>query len=210
MFPVKRLLSFAVMLFMLTSMAFPSLVTNSSAQSQNCTARDTLHVTMFEGAPYSFNSLQAYNPSGFYSGEVAFLNGGAPVASPTGQLLNYSTAAQSISSNSNYTQCTIQIKPGLKWSNGQPATPQDYINEWSPNFALNASVDPINLHSEITSVVAVNSTAVKFNLSSSDAHFADKIDQVFDTELYPSSFTTQGASFNGFGTVPGLGPFYID
>jgi peptide/nickel transport system substrate-binding protein len=182
-------------------------VANSSAQG--CPSNEILHLTAYGGSPTTFNLLGAYNPPGFFVAQLEYEAGGYPQRSPLGSPQNYSTVASSVTSNSNYTQWTIHISPSAKWSNGSAVVSQDYVSEWSPNFALNPNFDPLNLHSEIVSIVAPNSNTVVFNLNESDAWFGEKIDTVLDTALYPQSFTSKGADFNGFGTAVTEGPFYV-
>ena len=188
---------------------FSTPLQSSAQSSSSCPAGSILHLTMYGGAPSNFNILGAYNPGGFFASYMQYPSGAAPIVTPQGQVQNYSTAAQSIDHNSNYTQWTIHIKQGLTWSNGQPVTSQDYLSEWSPNFALNPAFDAIGVSAEITKVSAPNTTTVQFNLNATDAHFDEKISQVLETVLFPKSFTSMGASFNGFGTSVGFGPFYV-
>jgi len=182
---------------------------NSSAQSQSCPSNDILHFTAYGGSPTTFNILGAYNPPGFFISQLQYKAGGFAEDSPLGVPQNYSTVADSITSNSNYTTWTIHIKAGQRWSDGKNITADDYVSEWSPNFALNPGFDPQLLHTEVVSVKAVNVSTVVFNLNQSDARLPEKIDTVLDTVLYPQSFTSQGASFNGFGTAVTEGPFYV-
>src|SRR5579875_3580787 len=178
------------------------------ASNPNCPSNEILHVTSYGGAPSSFNTLTGYNPAGFLMAELEWASGGTPINSPLGIPQNYSTVSDNVTSNSNYTVWTVHIRPGEKWSDGTNITAADYISDYSPNFALNPSFDPIGIHSEVTSVTAVGSNTVVFTLNQSDAHFPDKMDINLAAPLYPKSFTSNNASFNGFGTVVTSGPFY--
>ena len=182
---------------------------HGSAQSQNCPSNDILHFTAYGGSPTTFNILGAYNPPGFFTSQLQYKAGGFAEDSPLGTPQNYTTVADSITSNSNYTVWTIHIKAGQHWSDGTNITASDYANEWNPSFALNSAFDPQLLHTEVVSVNAINASTVVFNLNQSDARLPEKIDTVLDTVLYPQSFTSQGPAFNGFGTAVTEGPFYV-
>ncbi|MFI5419474.1 MAG: ABC transporter substrate-binding protein [Nitrososphaerales archaeon] len=186
-----------------------AILPHSSGQSQSCPSNDILHFTAYGGSPTTFNILGAYNPPGFFTSQLQYKAGGFAEDSPLGVPQNYTTVADSITSNSNYTQWTIHLKAGQQWSDGKNITSADYVNQWSPAFALNASYDPQLLHTEVVSVKAVDASTVTFNLNRSDARLPEKIDTVLDTVLYPQSFTSQGPGFNGFGTAVTEGPFYV-
>ncbi|MGI0091517.1 MAG: ABC transporter substrate-binding protein [Nitrososphaerales archaeon] len=114
-----------------------------------------------------------------------------------------------MSHNSNYTQWTFNVKPGLMWSNGQPVTSQDILNTYSPSYALNPNYDLLNLHSEIVGEHAFNTSAAVYVLNQSDAHLADKMSQFIEYAIEPSSDTAQGPAYNMFGTDVADGPFHI-
>jgi ABC-type transport system substrate-binding protein len=185
------------------------LLPRGSAQSPSCPSNDILHFTAYGGSPTTFNILGAYNPPGFFTSQLQYKAGGYPEDSPLGVPQNYSTVADVITSNSNYTVWTIHIKAGQHWSDGSNITANDYVGEWNSNFGLNPGFDPQSLHTEVVSVKPLNASTVVFTLNASDARLPEKIDTVLTTVLYPQSFTSQGASFNGFGTAVADGPFYV-
>jgi ABC-type transport system substrate-binding protein len=127
----------------------------------------------------------------------------------------YDLLTNLVTTNSNYTQWTFYIKPGILWSNGQPITAQDFINTFSPNFALNPADDALGLRTFIAGVhQGVNSSVVVFNLNESVAWFDTLMNNEFFTSVYPSSFTSQGPTYAGIGaqaaTLVTSGPFYLD
>jgi ABC-type transport system substrate-binding protein len=187
-------------------------VTRAQTATASCPASDTLHITAYGGVPAGFNTLAVYNPSGYAAAYLAFKGAGRPMQGIDGVTYNYTSVFDHESYNSNFTIWTFHIRNSETWSNGQPVTAQDIINNWSPNFALNPNSDPTfpPLHSEITSIVAANSSTVVFNLNATDAHLDERISPVLDTLLYPSQFNSAGGSTTGFGTNMSEGPFYID
>ena len=205
-------LSALVVLSLYAFTELPSVVPVQAQASTTCPASDTLHITEYGGVPAGFNTLAVYNPSGYAAAYLAFKGAGAPMQGINGASYNYTSVFDTETHNSNYTVWTFHIRTGETWSNGQPVTAQDVINNWSPNFALNPSIDPTfpPLHSEIVSIVATNPSTVTFNLNQTDAHLDVRISPVLDTLLYPSQFNSLGGSATGFGTNESEGPFYID
>jgi ABC-type transport system substrate-binding protein len=114
------------------------------------------------------------------------------------------------SSNSNYSQWTFNVRPGLKWSNGQAVNASDILATYSNNFAFNPSFDFPGLASEVTSDHALNSSAAVFNLNVSDAHFPEKMSWLYFTPVYPASvINANGPNMTNLGTNIVDGPFYM-
>ncbi|MDA4130495.1 MAG: ABC transporter substrate-binding protein, partial [Thaumarchaeota archaeon] len=98
----------------------------------------------------------------------------------------------------------------MTWSNGQPVTAQDILNTYSSKFALNSTVDFLNLHGEVSREYALNTSEAVFVLNQSDAHFPEKAGQNVYTTVYPQSYVNQGVSYSGInGTDVADGPFYV-
>ena len=181
-----------------------------STAAASCPSSSTLKIGMFGGAPNSFNMLTALPLSGTGSANIMF-NYLYPNPTSAGVLDYNDSVIDWYSTNANYTKWTFNIKPGLKWSNGQPVTSQDILNTYSQSFALNASVDFVNAGAEISSIQKLNSSAVVFNLNKSDAHFGERVGSNIFTTVMPQSFISQGSTFDGFGVVDvGTGPYVAD
>jgi ABC-type transport system substrate-binding protein len=205
-FPMHIRISPLLIIIVLTLSSF--LLIGSPLQpktaAQSC---PIFHLTL-SPAPTGLNMLTANSYSAFYLIGLQYL-GLYPTPALNGQL-QWSTAITDwINHNSNYTQWTFNVKPGLKWSNGQVVNASDILNTYSKNFAFNASYDFVNAASEVTSSSALNSSAAVFNLNTSDAHFAERISSLLFTVVYPQSVTSQGPSTNNLGTLVTDGPFYV-
>ncbi len=121
----------------------------------------------------------------------------------------FDSVAESVTSNANYTQWTYVINPDRMWSNGQPVTSADFVATYSPTYALNPTYDTEDLRAEITSVVAVNSSTVVFNLNKSDAAFPVELNGNNESPPVSSQWIQQGPSVTGFGMTDITdGPFY--
>jgi ABC-type transport system substrate-binding protein len=196
-------------------------VVASAATAQTCTPNtsNTFTYVANPGAPENYNFLTLSN-----NGEGTLLRlmylGSAPTPvdinsqAASGKNDTYDLLTDLVTTNSNYTQWTFYIKPGIDWSNGQPITAQDFIRTFSPSFALNASVDALGLRTFITSVTqGANSSIAVFNLNQSVAYFPTLMNNEFFTSVYPQSFTSAGSTNAGIGasaaTLVTSGPFYL-
>ncbi len=114
-----------------------------------------------------------------------------------------------ITHNANYTQWTLNVKPGLKWSDGTNVTAQDILSTFSSSFALNSTYDFPNLEAELKNGYALNSSAAVFVLNQTDSHWAEKISWMYFSPVYPASLIrSQGPSTSNLGTNVVDGPFY--
>jgi ABC-type transport system substrate-binding protein len=182
--------------------------TTTAGSPSSCPANQILRITWYGGVPTNFNSLLAYN-SGY---PVAYLMYKfiAPVIVPSGQEAPGSSITDVITHNANNTVWTFHVAPNQYWANGVPVTAQNSIMAtMNSSFALNPQYDPVPLGPEIANIKLINASTVEFDLNVSDASFPQEIDPPSDTAMYSSFFTSQGPSFNGFGTDYGDGPFYL-
>ena len=179
------------------------------ASAQSCPSQDVLHMTFPGGAPNSFGLLTAATNGAFTLSYLLYY-GLYPTLGPTG-LVDYNLSiVDSINHNSNYTQWTFNITPGLKWSDGSNVTSQDILATYSSAYAFNASFDFTGVHKEVVSVTAPNSSTAVFTLNKADAHFPEVISQEVLTTVIPAAYVKQyGPGFTGFGTSISDGPFYV-
>lgn len=212
MFPSEKrkyLISFLLLgLFGVT--LFPASALHASSQSppSSCPSSDTLKLGLYGGAPNTFNMLSALPVAGVVTSLEQYYQMYPP---PTvgGDLVYNESVINGFSHNANYTVWTFNVNPNLKWSDGTTVSPQDIINTYSPNFALNASVDFVNAHTEVVSVTKVNATAAQFVLNKSDAVFPERVGSSLFTPIMPQSFVSKGPSNDGFGTTDvAVGAFY--
>ncbi len=224
---VSRIFASLIMAALLLAFVPASLATTTgpvvanAATAQTCTpnASNTFTYVASPGAPENYNFLTLSN-----NGEGTLLRlmylGSAPTPldvntqAASGRNDTYDLLTDLVTTNSNYTQWTFYIKPGILWSNGQPITAQDFIRTFSPSFALNASVDALGLHTFIKSVTqGANSSIAVFNLNQSVAWFPTLMNNEFFTSVYPESFTSAGSTNAGIGasaaTLVTSGPFYL-
>ncbi|MFI5419386.1 MAG: ABC transporter substrate-binding protein [Nitrososphaerales archaeon] len=181
---------------------------SSAAQTSNESAgkfRMTLVVP-----PNSLNSLTITTGSAaYYISQIELLSA-SPPPFPNGTLDWAQSVTDWITSNSNYTQWTFNVKPGLRWSNGENVTSNDILTTFGPKFVLNPQYDLFGLHTEVQNEYALNSSAAVFDLNASDAHFSEKLCSCTYSVVYPASvIDSQGANFTYFGTGIADGPFYV-
>ena len=111
---------------------------------------------------------------------------------------------QSVVASHNYSVWTMNLKPNLKWDNGQPLTSTDL------NYTLYMEEQLHSLHF-IKSLSIINSTAVQISLNISDPGF---LNSIFSTVILPySTFHTvpisQIHSFTNFNNIVADGPYVI-
>ncbi|MHB8565497.1 MAG: ABC transporter substrate-binding protein [Nitrososphaerales archaeon] len=206
-----------VMLILLSSFIIPvfsanvfSSVTAQSTNSCSNPSSSVLRLTAFGGVPSGFNMVSSAPSQSNYIVIRLMYTGISPYVFTNGTQDFSNSLTDWISHNANYTQWEFNVKPGLQWSNGQNVTAQDILNTYSSKFAFNATVDFLNLHAEVSSQYALNSSTAVFVLNQSDAHFAENAGQNVYTSVYPSSFVENGPSYSGInGTLVGVGPFYV-
>jgi peptide/nickel transport system substrate-binding protein len=185
----------------------PNTVSSAQSSSSSCPSTDTLHWTLNGGVPNSFTSLIEAVYSGYEMSWMQWLSAYA-VPGPTGfQYQNYSITNFN-THNSNYTQWSFNVRPGLKWSNGQPINASDILATYGPNYAFNASYDFTGIHSEVLRSYAANASEAVFVLNKSDPWFPLLISQVVFVNIVPASEIAQyGPNYNGFGSPVVDGPF---
>jgi peptide/nickel transport system substrate-binding protein len=198
----------ALMLGSLLLSGFPTMVVAQGTQP-SCPTSDTLRWTLNGGVPNSISYLTASTYGAYETGFMNWL-GSYPELSPTGaELWNYSMV-DSLTPNSNFTQWSYHVRPGLKWSNGQPVTAQDVLATYGPNYAFNASYDFTGIHSEVAKEYAANSSTAVFVLSHSDAWFPLEVSPEVFVRVIPATEVSQyGSSYTGFGTPVVDGPFQL-
>ncbi|MHB8567504.1 MAG: ABC transporter substrate-binding protein [Nitrososphaerales archaeon] len=116
-----------------------------------------------------------------------------------------------ITHNANYTVWMFHVKPGLLWSDGTPVTAADILATFGPNFAFNTTYDFANLHVEVKSQYAQNTSTAVYVLNAPDAQWPQKIKGDYFTTVMPASLINQyGAGAANFGTTKSVGPFYME
>ena len=119
-------------------LVMPSVVVSTAASS--CPSNRTI-TFVTEPIPQNFNYLTASGDSTFFVASLEYLSLSPYPLYPNGSLDWADAATNWITANSNYTQWTFHIRPGLTWSNGNPVSSSD-IKAWlSPAYALNSSCD---------------------------------------------------------------------
>jgi ABC-type transport system substrate-binding protein len=190
---------------MLGIVAF-STSSNAASSAPNCPANE-IFKWVLPGTPTSLNPLTfvtgtAYNWEFEYPGGNEYLWNGSTVS----YLFDWAHP------NSNYTQWTLNIRPGLTWSNGTPVNATDVLTSEGPKFAFNPTYNFEGLLQHVTSEKALNSSAVQFNLNESDAYLLNQfaLDGAGGTPVLPASLIDQqGAATPNLGTDISMGPFYV-
>jgi peptide/nickel transport system substrate-binding protein len=158
------------------------------------------------------NSLSATTIATGGSGAllVGMLNWGTPIYLPNGSLDDFQAITDWVSHNANYTQWTLNVKPGIKWSNGQNINASDILATFGPKWQFNSTYDYLLMGPEVKSEYALNSSAAVYNLNVSDAHWADKMNWDIVSPVYPASLVdSQGPATTNVGTTISSGPFYV-
>lgn len=207
---IRRAFTFGVLLFLLgvspTLLAFPASV--SAQSSSACPSNLIFHETIAGGVPAQLGAtLMVSTASGFRLDEGLFY-GIFPPYNPVGSGQYYNLSLiDSYRHNSNYTQWVVNIKPGLKWSNGTDVTANDILATYSNTFAFSPSLDFTGSYLEVSHEFALNTSAVEFDLKQPDAHFLETISEITLTTVLPAAYANP--DFTGFNmneTV--VGPFY--
>jgi ABC-type transport system substrate-binding protein len=185
---------------------------NAQTDTTGCTPQNTFRLTLV-GQPPSINintlSGEGTQPTLIFW-EYYNLS---PLPFPNGTLDWATSVSDSYTTNSNYTQWTFHIRPGLVWSNGQNVTSNDVVASFGPNMYFNSTYDYLGLETEVTSVVPVNASAAVFDLNASDAQLPTRLSQVVGDVVWPASvINSLGSSAAGYpnlGTNIVDGPFYV-
>jgi peptide/nickel transport system substrate-binding protein len=205
-----KLLSLVVAILIFGSPVFFSPVSAAATPSQgtSCSPSDTLNMVLSGGAPSNFNFLAIHSESQAGTLRMMYLDL-TPAPGLNGQGYEPNGVVDWITTNSNYTVWNFNVRPGLKWSDGTPVNASDILNTYGPGFAFNASYDYLNIHQTVVSERALNASEAQFVLNVSNAWFPTELSGIDFTAVYPSSFTSHGPAYNGFGTtLVGDGPFY--
>jgi peptide/nickel transport system substrate-binding protein len=114
--------------------------------------------------------------------------------------------------NANYTQWTLNIKPGLKWSDGTPVNSTDVLTSEGPKYAFNQTYNFEGLLQRVTKEYALNSSAVVFVENKSDAYLLNEfaLDGAGGTPVLPARIINKyGAAYPNLGTDLSMGPYYV-
>jgi ABC-type transport system substrate-binding protein len=207
-----------VLLFLLAISGLPSFARygpekiSHFASASMCTPQDTLRMTMTV-APTTINPNTIITAGSAAAPFIMWSEyqgvGGQPF--PNGTIDPLTLTTNWITHNSNYTVWMFNIKPGLKWSNGQNITSADLLASYSPRFLFNASYDILGMGREVENSYALNSSTAVFVLNQSDAQWADKMDATtVGQAIWPANIINQyGAAYPNLGTDVVFGPFYV-
>ncbi|MGI0090472.1 MAG: ABC transporter substrate-binding protein, partial [Nitrososphaerales archaeon] len=164
---------------------------------------------MTEPIPQNFNYLIAAGDSTFFIASLEYLSLAPFPLEPNGSLDWSDSATNWITSNSNFTQWTYHIRPGLTWSNGTAVTGSDIAAWMSPAYAINPNYDITRAHTEVTGVQVVNSDTATVILNTTDAQFPNELSTYFYAPMVSPTDVAKGPSDPLFGTGIADGPWYI-
>lgn len=200
-----------VLLVAFSAVSILGLVTSSvvvSTAATGCPANRTINFVT-EPIPQNFNYLTASGDSTFFVASLEYLSLSPYPLNPNGSLDWADAATNWITANSNFTQWTFHIRPGLTWSNGNPVSSSD-IQAWlSPAYALNSSYDITAMHTEVTGVQIVNSDTATVVLNRTDAQFPNEASTYYYAPMVSSTDVAKGPADPLFGTAIADGPWYI-
>lgn len=188
------------------SFAIPSSTLRVSASS--CPSNNTV-TFVTEPIPENFNYLTATGDSTFFIGSLEYLSLAPFPLQPNGSLDWADSATNWISANSNFTQWTYHIRPGLTWSNGTAVSGSDIATWLSPSYALNPNYDITGAHLEVTGVNVVNSDTATVILNQSDAQFPNKLTTYYYAPMVSPTDVAKGPADPLFGTGLADGPWYV-
>ena len=187
------------------TLAAPGSIFSSAA---SCPSSNTVSFVT-EPIPQSFNLLNPSGDSTFYVGSLEYLSLSPFPDNSNGSLDWTGSATNWIASNSNFTQWTFHIRPGLSWSNGTAVEASDIATWLSPSYALNASYDFVGLHTEVTGVQVVNSDTAVVNLNVSDAQFPNRASEFYYAPMVSPTDVAKGPADPLFGTAIADGAWYL-
>lgn len=182
-------------------------VLSTKAQSAPSCPSNEIFRWVLPGTPTSLNPLTfvtgtAYNWEFEYPGGNEYLWNGNTVS----YLFDWAHH------NQNYSQWTLNVTPGLKWSDGTAVNATDVLTSEGPKFAFNPTYNFEGLLQHVTSEKALNSSTVQFNLNESDAYLLNQfaLDGAGGTPVLPARIINQyGAAYSNLGTDLSMGPFYV-
>lgn len=181
---------------------------NEISSAASCPTNQTLRMTTFPLAA-SFNMLTSTTLSGYIMAAMLQQTVYPYATYPNGTLYWPNSVTDWVTHNSNYTTWSFNVRPGLKWSNGQNVTAQDILNTYSGNYALNASYDLVGAASEVQNSYAYNNSLAVFVLNQSDAHFAERISLMIFENVQPPAAIQKGPGAALFDANVSDGPFYV-
>ena len=199
----------AVLLILAVSsvFAFAPLAPATHSQAPPTCPSSQVFKWVLPGTPTSLNPLTFVTGTAYpwefeYPGGNEYLWNGSTVS----YLFDWATH------NANYSQWNLNIRPGLKWSNGTSVTSADVLTSEGPKFAFNATYNYEGLLQHVTSEKALNSSEVQFNLNESDAYILNQfaLDGAGGTPVLPATIIDKyGAAYPNLGTDLSMGPFYV-
>jgi ABC-type transport system substrate-binding protein len=204
-----RTVALLLLLLMSGIMGFTAVAVQAQSSTQtapSCPSNE-IFKWVLPGTPTSLNPLTfvtgtAYNWEFEYPGGNEYLWNGNTVS----YLFDWTTH------NANYSQWDLNIRPGLKWSDGSPVTATDVLTSEGPKFAFNPTYNYEGLLQHVTSETALNTSEVQFNLNESDAYILNQfaLDGAGGTPVLPASVINQyGITYANLGTDLSMGPFYV-
>ena len=207
MIHLQRLILVSFLIFVL---GISPVLVRSFTQSSNtaCNASNTF-TWVDSPTPNTLLEVAAAGPAPLDIASIEY-DSGLLGDSPSGGFQYQTAITDGITHNANYTQWVFNIKPGLKWSDGTPVTASDILATYSPNFMFNASYDFTGVHTQVTREVALNSSAVEFDLNTTNAHLPETLSFMILTSVYPASLIQKyGLNYNWFNATEVVGPFYL-
>ncbi len=189
------------------SLAAPAGLVSTAASG--CPSSNTV-TWVTEPIPQSLNYLAPTGDSTFMVGSLSYMSLAPFPLEPNGSLYWADSAANWITANSNYTQWTFHITPGLTWSNGTAVNASDIADWLTPTYALNPQYDFVGLHTEVTGVHIVNSDTATVILNQSDAQLPNRIGTYYYAPMVSPSAIAQGPAAPLFGTAVGDGPWIYE
>lgn len=195
-----------ISLLVVSSMLAATVISTKAQTAPSCPSNE-IFKWVLPGTPTSLNPLTfvtgtAYQWEFEYPGGNAYLWNGSTVS----YLFDWAKH------NANYTQWTLNIKPGLKWSDGISVTATDVLTSEGPKYAFNPTYNYEGLLQRVTDEHALNSSAVVFSENKSDAYLLNEfaLDGAGGTPVLPAKVINQyGAAYPNLGTDLSMGPFYV-
>ncbi|MGH2639921.1 MAG: ABC transporter substrate-binding protein, partial [Rhabdochlamydiaceae bacterium] len=191
------------------SLAIPGVFVSSAASPSSCPASKTI-TWVTEPIPQSLNYLAPSGDSTFMVASLSYMSLAPFPLEPNGSLLWADSLTNWITSNSNFTQWTFHIAPGMTWSNGTAVNASDIADWLTPAYALNPQYDFVSLHTEVTGVKVVNSDTAVVNLNVSDAQLPNRIGTYYYAPLVSPTAVAKGPADPFFGTSIADGPWVME
>lgn len=207
----RRLVSYSLFAFalLLISGFLPMFAAAPVAAASTCPAGSAFRITLYS-VPSAINMMTM--TTGSSSVPLIFMQYMSPLGpvAPSGQVDTSYALTDWISHNANYTVWQLNVRPGLKWSDGTPVTSNDILTTYGPKFAFNSSYDFAGLGPEVKSEYAFNSSEAVYVLNAPDAQWPQKIKGDYYTPVMPAeTLNSQGPGTPNFGTDVAAGPFYL-